>query len=85
MQNQRLSLLLVKLEAAKRNETEEDQIVSINDELAKNIRAVYGSGNGVCQNNTDCSDNGSCHNNGTCHGPNGTCDGSCGAGLDSGC
>ena len=71
MQNRKLAELLQKVEASQTNDAQ-DQLFSINDELAKNIRAVYGGGNGSCSGNNSCDNNGSCTNNGTCNG-NGTC------------
>ena len=71
MQNRKLAQLLQKVEANQANESQ-DELFSINDELAKNIRAVYGGGNGDCANNTSCDNNGTCKNNGTCN-ANGTC------------
>lgn len=73
MQNQKLASLLHKLEG-QQNQLQDDQFVSINDELAKNIRAVYGAGNGSCSNNNSCDNNGTCNNNPSCNG-NGTCEG----------
>jgi hypothetical protein len=80
MQNRKLAQLLQKVEANQGNETP-DQLFSINDELAKNIRAVYGGGNGECSNNGSCDNNGSCKNNDTCN-ANGTCTGSRPVGIE---
>ena len=76
MQNRKLAQFLQKVEA-RQDENQDDQLLSINDEMAKNIRAVYGGGNGVCNNNGSCDNNGSCSNNTSGPGPNGTCNGSC--------
>jgi hypothetical protein len=73
MQNRKLAELLQKVEANQANESQ-DELFNINDELAKNLRAVYGGGNGDCSNNTSCNNNGTCHNNPSCNG-NGTCQG----------
>lgn len=74
MQNRRLAQLLQKVEANEAN-ANQDQLFNINDELAKNIRAVYGGGNGDCSNNGSCDNNGTCKNNDTCN-ANGNCTGS---------
>lgn len=72
MQNRKLAELLQKVEANQASEAQDDQLFSINEELAKNIRAVYGGGNGECSNNDSCNNNGTCKNNYTCNG-NGSC------------
>ena len=72
MQNQKLSELLRKMEASKDSQSDEDQIVSINEELAKNIRAVYAGANNQCSNNMSCDNNDVCDGNSSCFG-NGNC------------
>jgi hypothetical protein len=79
MENKKLAMLLQKLEASSETNNQEDVFVSLNDELAKNLKATFG-GNGTCNNNTGCSNNGSCSNNSGCQ-SNGTCNGSCGKGT----
>lgn len=68
----KLATLLMKVEASVSTESGEDTFVSLNDSLAKNLRSVYGAGNGDCSGNGSCDNNGTCKNNNSCNG-NGTC------------
>lgn len=71
MQNQKLAHLLHRVEAGEPGGTQ-DQLFNIDDELAKNIRAVHGGTDGSCRNNEGCYNNGVCSNNMGCNG-NGMC------------
>ena len=70
MKTNKLRMLLMQVEMP--TNTNDDELVSLNDELAKNLIGVIGSGNGNCSNNNSCNNNGVCHGNPTCNG-NGTC------------
>ncbi len=52
---------------------EDDELVSLNDELAENLVSVYGAVNAICAGNGACSNNAVCFGNGSCPGPNGIC------------
>ncbi len=53
-------------------ENTDDELVNLNDELAKNLMGVFGSANGICINNGGCSNNNVCWSNPSCIGNN-TC------------
>ncbi len=65
MKNDKLARLLTQVETSVNTD---DELVNLNDELAKNLMGVFGSSNGVCANNGSCSHNRVCINNPICHG-----------------
>ena len=75
MKTNKLRMLLMQVEAPAN--TNDDELISLNDELAKNLVGVFGSGNGSCSGNSGCSNNGECSGNSSCTN-NGTCNYSCG-------